>query len=166
MSFLLGKQVPGTMTSPDAANLRRTTLDRLGAVDPLTGLEGGKVPQAYMDLFQSSLAPVLAQAKESAGNLTGSGLGNITGAAAGRSLSDFLLHLLNQTGGRAAALTGEAIAPQQAAYKPGFLDYLFQGAKAAAPFFAGPAGAIASAVGTGGGGGPGSPGPWETFAAP
>lgn len=134
MSFLFGKQTTGTTTSPDAVGLRQHLISQLGGVDPLTGLSGGKVPQAYTDLFQSSLAPVLAQAKESAGTLTGSGLGNTIGSTAGRSLTDFLLGLIQQTGGRAASLTGELIAPQPKAYQPGFLDYLFQGAQAAAPF--------------------------------
>jgi hypothetical protein len=148
MSFLTGKQVPGTMVSPDAAGLRSRTIGRLSDVDPLTGLEGGKVPQAYMDLFQSHLAPILAQAKESAGNLVGSGSENIIGAAAGRSFSDFLLGLLNQTGGRAASLTAGYTSPQPVAYQPGFLDYLFQGAAAAAPAVGGIVGGkeIASAL--------------------
>jgi hypothetical protein len=89
-----------------------------------------------MQLFQSQLNPALAQAKESAGNLTGSGLGSALGSTAGRSLSDFLTNMLSQRANRATSLTGQLLQPQQLGYKPGFLDYLFQGAGAAAPFLA------------------------------
>jgi len=71
-------------------------------------------------LFQKQLGPVLAQAKESAGNLTGSSFGNIAGSAAGRSLSQFLLGILGQGSNFAAPGT-------QQTHTPGFLDYLFAG---------------------------------------
>jgi hypothetical protein len=89
-----------------------------------------------MGLFQQSLNPVLAQAKESAGSLTGSGLGNILGGAAGRSLSDFLLQAISGQANRATSLSQTLLSPGQKSYTPGFLDYLFQGASAAAPFLA------------------------------
>jgi len=137
MSFLTGKMQPTTGTDPAAMGLKGDVLSDLRNVDPLTGLDrGGGIPPALTQLFQSQLNPVLAQAKESAGSLTGSGLGNIIGATAGRSLNDFLLNMLSQRGGRATSLTERALDPQQLGYKPGFLDYLFQGAKAAAPFIA------------------------------
>jgi len=137
MSFLTGKMQPTVATDPQASGLKWNTLGYLQNVDPLTGLDrGGGIPREFTDLFSSQLKPALAQAKESAGNLTGSGLDNILGATAGRSLSDFLLNMLNQRAGRATALTGQALQPQQQGYKPGFLDYLFQGASAAAPFIA------------------------------
>ncbi len=137
MSFLTGKMQPITATDPAAGGLKRGLLGELGGVDPLTGLDkSGGIPPALMQLFQTSLTPTLAQAKESAGNLTGSGLDNILGATAGRSLSDFLMNVLSQRGQRATALTGELLQPQQQGYKPGFLDYLFQGVGAAAPFIA------------------------------
>ena len=137
MSFLTGKQQLTTATDPAAMGLKGSTLSRLGGVDPLTGLDSsGGIPPALTQLFQSQLNPALAQAKESAGNLTGSGLDNILGATAGRSVSDFLLNMLNQRAGRATQLTGQVLQPQPTGYKPGFLDYLFQGAQAAAPFLA------------------------------
>jgi hypothetical protein len=88
---------------------------------------GGNDP--FSKLFQTELGPILAQAKESAGNLTGSGLENIMGSAAGRSLSQFLLSIL----GQGASFAAPGAQPHQT---PGFLDYLFQGASAAAPFLA------------------------------
>ena len=121
MSFLTGKQQPATTASP-----------LLGSTNPITGLDPtGNIPSTYASLFQQSLAPTLAQAKESVGNLTGSSLGNVTGAAAGRSMSDFLLSYLNQAGGRATQL-----AQQPLGYQPGFLDYLFQGLSSSAPLLA------------------------------
>ncbi len=137
MSFLTGKMAPTTQTDPAAMGLKGSTLGYLGSVDPLTGLDkGGGIPPALMNLFHEQLGPTLAQAKESAGSLTGSGLGNIIGATAGRSLSDFLLSMLNQRAGRATALTEQALQPRQLGYKPGFLDYLFKGVGEAAPFIA------------------------------
>lgn len=134
---LTGSLQPTVRTDTDALGLKHSLFAELGGVDPLTGLDKtGGIPPALTQLFQSQLDPVLAQAKESAGNLTGSGLGNILGAAGGRSLSDFLLNMLNQRAGRATALTSQAISPQQLGYKPGFLDYLFQGVGAAAPLIA------------------------------
>jgi hypothetical protein len=125
-------------TDPDALGIKHNLFAELGGVDPLTGLDKtGGIPPALMHLFQTSLDPVLAQAKESAGNLTGSGLGGIIGGTAGRSVSDFLLNMLNQRAGRATALTSQALTPQQLGYKPGFLDSLFQGIGAAAPLIAG-----------------------------
>jgi hypothetical protein len=138
MSFLTGKMQLTTGTDPAAMGLKGSTLSRLGGVDPLTGLDSsGGIPPALMQLFHDQLGPALGQAKESAGNLTGSGLGNILGATAGRSLSDFLINMLSGRANRATSLTGQALQPQPLGYKPGFLDYLFQGASAAAPFFAG-----------------------------
>ncbi len=89
----------------------------------------GKGDDPFSTLFEKELGPVLAQAKESAGNLTGTGLENIMGTAAGRSLSQFLLGILGQ--GAQFAAPGA-----QQTYTPGFLDYLFQGVGAAAPLIA------------------------------
>lgn len=138
MSFLTGKMESVQRTDPQAMGLKQLTLGRLEGIDPFTGLDrgGGGIPPALMQLFQSSLDPVLAQAKESAGNLTGSGLGNIIGGTAGRSLSDFLTHILSQRASNATSLTGQLLTPQTQGYKPGFLDSLFQGVGAAAPFLA------------------------------
>ena len=83
----------------------------------------------------------LESAKESAGNLTGSGFANILGETAGRSASQegaFLADLLQRSressASRYLGLLGAVpgLSGQQA-YQPGFLDYLFQGAQAAAP---------------------------------
>lgn len=140
MSFLTGKQV--TTGPQDATGLRQGLLSFLsgggggGFADILSGIPPGGLGAAQ-GLFQQSLAPVLAQAKESAGNVTGSGLGNALGSAAGRSTSDFLLNFMNQYGNRASSLLGGlSTGGFSGGYQPGFLDYLFQGLGQAAPLIA------------------------------
>lgn len=158
MSFLTGSQkelLPG-----DVQGFRGGLLDFIRQQGLGTALSGS--PQAidlkpYMDLFGQRRAEGLAQAKESAGNLTGSGFANILGSAAGRSIFDENAFLANlQENARQASaqrfmgllglipgVTG------QVGHQPGFLDYLFQGASAAAPFLGG--------LGGGGGGRGGAP---------
>lgn len=153
MSFLTGKteQTPTSQTPQDAMGLRSGLINFLmnqGFDTAITGLPKGGDFSPFMKLFQTQLAPVLAQAKESAGNLTGSSLGNVLGATAGRSTSDFILNLLNQRATRFSSLLNPLVNQQQGVqttYKPGFLDYLFKGVGAAAPLLAGPAGIAASA---------------------
>lgn len=156
MSFLTGKneQTPTSQTPQDAMGLRGGLIDFLmnqGFDTAITGLPKGGDFSPFMKLFQTQLAPVLAQAKESAGNLTGSGLGNVLGATAGRSTSEFILNLLNQRAGRFSSLLNPLVNQQQGVqtvHKPGFLDYLFKGASLAAPFL--------GSLGRGGGGSSGS----------
>jgi len=157
MSFLTGQTKQISSGQPgDIAGLRKGIIDFLTTQGFGTALTGGGVTDQEQSLFQKSLAPVLAQAKESAGNLTGSGLGNIIGTAAGRSTSDFLLNLLKQKASNYSSLLGglttAGVGPPTYGHQPGFLDYLFQGAKAAAPFLV-PAAAAGAAAGAAGGGG-------------
>lgn len=135
MSFLTGSQVTPPTT--------------VGGISAITGLDStGQVPQAYQSLWSSALAPILAQAKESSGNLTGTGLSNNLGTAAGQSLSSFLLNYLGMTSGNANRLaTSES-------YQPGLLNYLFQGLGAASPI-------ISSLINSGGGGGTGTGPNWN-----
>jgi hypothetical protein len=136
MSFLTGKVQ--TVGPKDVTGLRQGLINFLATQGPQSAFIGGPVDiSPYMQLFQSSLAPVLAQAKESAGTLTGSGLGNIIGTAAGRAGSDFILNLLSQRADQMNRLFG-ALATQGfgAAYRPGFLEYLFQGVGQSAPLIA------------------------------
>lgn len=143
MSFLTGKQETSTAIPSDVVGLRKglaSFLQGQGFEGALSGLPQGGDFSPFINFFQQSLSPVLAQAKESAGNLTGSGLGNIIGSTAGRSTSDFILNLMNQRASRFANLLGGLTTQgvsAQSGYQPGFLDYLFQGAQAAAPFLAG-----------------------------
>jgi len=101
----------------------------------------------YQDLFSAQRGSALAQAKESAGNLTGSGYNNILGSAAAESIGQeqfILANLLNSLRGqeinRGLTLRGQDIGrnsdllsmilgfsnsgtPRGLAYQPGFLDY-------------------------------------------
>lgn len=154
MSFLTGQTKQISSGQPaDIAGLRRGIIDFLSNQGFGTALTGGGVTDQERGLFTDTLRPVLAQAKESAGNLTGSGLGNVIGAAAGRSTSDFLLNLLRQKASNYSSLLGglttAGVGPPQYGHQPGFLDYLFQGAKAAAPFLI-PGAAAGAAAGGGG----------------
>lgn len=141
MSFLTGKQV--TTGPQDASGLRQGLINFLnggGGAQGFSTLLFGDTSGlgTAQGLFQQSLAPVLAQAKESTGNITGSGLANTLGTAAGRSTSDFLTNFLNSTANRYSSLLGGlATGGYGGGYQPGFLDYLFQGLGQAAPLFAG-----------------------------
>jgi hypothetical protein len=127
----------------------------MGAIGPnqlqqgFNGVLGGAQPQPqdtaffyenilkpYTDLFAAQRQNALGQAKESAGNLTGSGYNNILGSATAESLAQeqafgaqTMLGLRQQELQRqqdflkllfSFAQTG--VAPNQAVYQPGFLD--------------------------------------------
>lgn len=90
----------------------------------------------YSELFSTQRAGALAQAKESAGNLTGTGYNNILGSAAASSiaseqsiLANLLTNLRGQEIQRNNDLLGMILGfsasgfPRQNAYQPGFLDY-------------------------------------------
>lgn len=166
MSGFVGKTKQLDNVSSDIAPLR-------------SGLTGYLMGQGYDTLFSQGsdeelLAPYralfeqqnkvgLAQAKESAGNLTGSGYAASLGSYLNRAVPEqnaFLAMLLEQrrrqdadryanlAGGLATSGVG---APTQA-YQPGFLDYLFEGANvvaSAVPF--------SGNTGTRGGGARGAP---------
>lgn len=140
--FLTGKTVynlPGK-TGQGVQNYLENTSPEVGVTGAAKGPDGSYDLGPQADLFRQQLDPILAQAKESAGNLTGSGFANTLGKAAGRSTADFLQHLLEMRSRNYLQL----LQGTPTAHQPGFLDYLMQGAKSAAPFFAGPAGAAAA----------------------
>jgi hypothetical protein len=111
----------------------------------------GPIPESvlgpYRELFASNREAGLAQAKESAGNLTGSGYNNILGdslrqtlgqenatlASLGIQQQQFRQNQQEQFLRLLLGLSTAGVGPQGQAYTPGFLDYLFQGAGAAAP---------------------------------
>lgn len=92
--------------------------------------------QPYNELFQAQRNTALGQAKESAGNLTGSGYNNILGSATAESLAgqqaltaQTLMGLREQELQRQQNLmgmlfqfAGQGVGPNQSAYQPGFLD--------------------------------------------
>lgn len=145
MSFLTGQTkelLPG-----DVQGFRKQLLDFIGNQGLGTVLRGAEQPidlAPFQELFRQRREVGLAQAKESAGTLTGSGFANILGQTAGRSIAEenaFLGQLMEnarqQSANRFLQLIGgvPGFVGQQG-YQPGFLDYLFQGAQAAAPLIA------------------------------
>lgn len=142
MPFLTGKT---SETAPsDVISFRKQLFDFLGQQGLGTALHGA--PQdidfaPYRAAFADRRAQTLAQAKEGAGNLTGSGFANIYGAAAGRSVSEenaFLAQLQESARQASAGRYMQFLSiPQgyvgQMTHTPGFLDYLFEGAASAAP---------------------------------
>lgn len=143
--FLIGKSKENSPADMQA--FRKMLLDFIGQQGLDTALHGadqGPDLAPFQKLFAQTRAEGLTQAKESAGNLTGSGLGNTIGTAAGRSISEenaFLANLKEnarqQSANRFLQLIGAAPGfAGQMGYQPGFLDYLFQGATAAAPLIA------------------------------
>jgi len=143
MPFLTGKQVE---TSPkDVQGFRKQLFDFLssqGLGTALTGANENMNFDAYRQQFAQRRAETLAQAKEGAGTLTGSGFANIYGAAAGRSVSDenSFLARLQEHSRQASADRYLRLLGLPAAYvggmghQPGFLDYLFKGAAIASKF--------------------------------
>jgi hypothetical protein len=163
MSFLTGKNKE--MLPGDVQGLRKGILDFIGQQGLGTALTGANQPldlTPFQQLFAQRRAEGLAQAKESAGTLTGSGFANILGSAAGRSISDenaFLGTLMNNAKqasadrflkllGMVPGLTG------QMGHQPGFLDYLFKFASSGAKLLsAGGGSSGGSGGGSSGGGG-------------
>lgn len=151
MSFLTGKTEQLSGSTPGTQQAHQQLLDFLFSGQGLNRLfPGTQVDpasmQPYLDLFTQQNTRNFAQAKESAGNLTGSGLGNIIGAEAGRAnvaqgafLADLFEARRREDANRAASLflggIGSPAGQVQNVYRPGALDYLFQGVGAAAPFF-------------------------------
>lgn len=92
----------------------------------------------YQKLFEQTNAHNFAQAKESAGNLTGTGFANKLGDAAAQAdaqQGSFLAQLLESSkqanANRLASLLtpfiNTGVAAPTTTYQPGFLDYLTQG---------------------------------------
>jgi hypothetical protein len=116
-----------------------------------TGMPAGADMQQFQDsilnpfksLFAETRSQGLAQAKESAGNLTGSGYNNILGQYANQSIAQeqsFLADLLNRrqqqnSGNFLQLLLGQQ--PAQAAYQPGFTESALGGLSAILPFLGG-----------------------------
>lgn len=149
MSFLTGKTKRLSGVPSNLQDFSKQTGGYLSSRGPelaLSGFGRGDDLSTFSKLFQDHLTPILAQAKESAGNLTGSGLGNIMGMTAGRETSNFLLQLLRQRAQNALQLGTSGVQGDQYVHQPGFLDYAMQGIGMAAPFLAGPPGLAMAAA--------------------
>ena len=99
MSGFLGKSVTTENVPGDIKGLRSSFADYLmkGGFEGLN--TGAPDLQAMKDAYTQQNKSIFAQAKESAGNLTGTGYGNRIGAAAERASVDqgaFLANLLEQ----------------------------------------------------------------------
>lgn len=152
MSFLMGSTKARSNVNEDAQGLYGGLIDYInsqgfgglntnGPVDP-------SMIEPYQKLFRDQNAQNFGQVKESAGTLTGSGLSKnlgIAGAQAstqqGAFLADLIMRKRAADADRWAQLLGNTLNSQAAGvqytHQPGFLDYAFQGAAAAAPFLGG-----------------------------
>jgi hypothetical protein len=160
MSFLFGKSGSESNVDPNTEALQRTLAKYLKG----RGFEGlfaepgvdPNVIQPYLDLFTQQNSKNLAQAKESTGNLTGSGVGNIIGQQAGRASTEqgaFLADLSERMRQADKAFLLNAIlgtlgspaAGRTQTYTPGFLDYATSAAGKAAGAAGGGGGAARAA---------------------
>lgn len=139
MSGFLGKSVTTENVPGDVKGLRKSFADYLmsGGFEGLN--TGAPDVQPYKDLFTQQNKANFAQAKESAGNLTGTGYGNRIGAAAQRATTEqggFLANLLEQSKQANASRFAQVLLPflntgvgaPTESYQPGFLDYAIGGA--------------------------------------
>lgn len=157
MGFLTGKTKEINTTPTDIRQLRAQISNQLGQglsgsalAQGFQGIlgQGGPPPaqdtrffydnilKPYTDLFAAQRGSALGQAKESAGNLTGTGFQNILGTAASESLAgEQALTAQTLMGLRAQELQRQqdflrllfgfattGVQGNQAAYQPGFLD--------------------------------------------
>ena len=157
MSFLTDQMKE--LAPADVQGFRKRVSDYVGSSGLDTAMPSTTDLTPFREAFAKTRAGALAQAKESSGNLTGSGYANTMGTAAGRSAYEenaFLAQLMEQSRQANASrfLSMMGLIPQSAgtmAYQPGFLDYVMQGAKAAAPMLAGgtPMPRVSAAAGPG-----------------
>lgn len=149
MPFLFGQSRQDSNANPQTTGLQNQLVDFLGRGNggldrlfPGTEINPDDI-QPFLDLFSQQNARTLGQAKESAGNLTGSGFANTLGARAGESataqnafLANFFEERRREDANRFAGVLLGSLNSNAGgvtnSYQPGFLDYLFQGAGAAA----------------------------------
>lgn len=152
MSGLTGqtKQLPNV--NVDAQELIKQVLGFFSGQDIGQGLFPSVKPteeqtKPYTDLFRQNNAYGQAQAKETAGNLTGSGFANILGNKFGEQQARdnaFLANLFetrrmqdaNRFAGTLLGALNSNAAAVSNAYQPGFLDYGVAALGAASPYIA------------------------------
>lgn len=151
MTFLVGKTQERSNVSGQTSELHNEIIkwiqaQGLSSLNPGTMVDPAAA-EPYKKQFADQNAEVFGQAKESAGNLTGSGLGNTLGKSAQRASTEqgsFLANLFENRRQNDAARMLQLVlgtmnsqaAGVQYTHKPGLLDYASQAAEAAAPFFA------------------------------
>lgn len=143
MSGFMGKSVTTENVPGDVKGLRSGFADYL-MNQGFNGLNTGTPDiSPYQKLFESQRADSFAQAKESAGNLTGSGYGARVGRAAQQSTLEeggFLSNLLEQSKQQNSSRLASVLMPflntgvssPTQSYQPGLFDYAAQGASALA----------------------------------
>lgn len=144
MPFLVGKNEAVSNVGAGTENLQNMLVQLLGSggnlerLFPKAGVDPA-VMQPYKDMFTMQNDRNFAQAKESAGNLTGSSLGHILGQEMGRASTEQGAFLANQAEGMRQNDTnrfvnlllgalGSPAAGVQQMHTPGLLDYASQGA--------------------------------------
>jgi hypothetical protein len=147
VSFLTGQtkqtsNVNGSTEGLDKSLIEWITGQGFKGLNPGTQVDEASIAP-YRKMFEQNNALNFAQAKESVGNLTGSGLGNTIGTAAARGNAEqgsFLANLFEnrrqQDANRFLSLImgtlGSPAGGVATSYQPGFLDYAGQGATALA----------------------------------
>jgi hypothetical protein len=147
VSFLMGKNEQLSGTDAAGQDLWRQLIGYVkgqgfAGLNPGTSVDSASA-EPYQQLFRKQNAQNLGQAKESLGNLTGSGVGTILGREAGSAATEqgaFLANLFEnrrqQDANRFMQLVlgslGSPAGQVQNVYRPGFLDYAGQGATALA----------------------------------
>lgn len=143
MSGFLGQTKTIENVPGDVKGLRKSFGDYL-TKGGFSGLDTGTPDiQAFVDLFTRQNEKNFAQAKESAGNLTGTGYGAKIGQAAsdatlqqGSFLTNFLQQAKEANSNRLASVLmpflNTGVGAPTTAYQPGFLDYALQGGAAVA----------------------------------
>lgn len=160
MSFLAGKTKPLSNVSEGTSGLHQQLIDYItkggfGGLNPGTSPDAASI-EPYQKMFRDQNAMVFGQAKESAGGLTGSGLGNTLGIAGQRASTEqggFLAQLFEQRRQQDAnrqlqlilGTLGSPAGGVTQSYQPGFLDYLMEGAQTAASFIPGGGGQVTPA---------------------
>lgn len=171
MSFLVGKTQERSNVSGETSDLFKQLIQYIqgqgfAGLNPGTSVDAASA-EPYQKLFRDQNAQTFGQAKESAGNLTGSGLEKGLGNAAQKASTEqgsFLANLFeNRRQSDAARMLQLVLGTMnsQAAgvsytHKPGLLDYASQAATAAAPFLAPGVGSIAPLIAGGAAAGAGA----------
>lgn len=147
MSFLTGETKQSSNVTPETSGLYKDLISFIkgqgfSGLNPIVNPDDASL-QPFLKLFSQQNAHNFAQAKESTGNLTGSGAANVMGNAASKADTEqgaFLANLLegrrtNDANRRLQLIMGALGSPAGATtttYQPGFIDYAAQGATALA----------------------------------
>jgi hypothetical protein len=152
VSFLVGKTNTKPNVSGGTSDMHNMLLEfiksqGLGGLNPGTNPDPSQI-EPYQKLFRDQNAQNFGQVKESAGTLTGSGLGNQLGIAGQRASTEqgaFLADMIERRRQADAnrwmqvvlGTLGSPAGGVHETYTPGFLDYAMEGLQTAASFMPG-----------------------------